>query len=53
MAGLSYRAWLADFDAALDELLATHRRVFVGGLSMGGTLALNVAARRRGDPPPE
>lgn len=42
--------WLADVEAALERLSATYRRVFLIGLSMGGTLVLNVAARRAGDP---
>jgi carboxylesterase len=49
LAGFSYRDWIADVEAQLDELLESHARVFVGGLSMGGTLALNVAARRTDD----
>ena len=50
MARYSYRDWIADVETALDELLAEGKRVFLGGLSMGGTLALNLAARRRDDP---
>jgi carboxylesterase len=46
LGGLSYRDWLADVERELDDLLDNHRRVFLGGLSMGATLALNVAARR-------
>jgi carboxylesterase len=47
----SYRDWIADVETALDEMLADgNSRVFLGGLSMGGTLALNVAARRSHDP---
>ena len=46
LGGLSYRDWLADVERELDELLESHQRVFIGGLSMGATLALNVAARR-------
>ena len=42
--------WVADVEAALDRLLLTYRRVFLVGLSMGGTLVLNVAARRAEDP---
>jgi carboxylesterase len=49
MGGLSYRVWIADVEKELDELLERHRVVFLGGLSMGGTLALNVAARRKDD----
>lgn len=40
-----YLDWLASAEAALHELAATKRRVFVSGLSMGGTLTLNLAAR--------
>ena len=50
MARFTYRDWIADVERALDELLAEGKQVFLGGLSMGGTLALNVAARRRDDP---
>lgn len=42
--------WLADVESGLDRLLATYSHVFLIGLSMGGTLALNVAARRSDDP---
>lgn len=50
MAGVSFARWQADVDAAYDRLLALHERVVVIGLSMGGTLALNLAARRSHDP---
>ena len=50
MALHSYRRWIAELEQAVDELQADGKRVFVGGLSMGGTLALNLAARRRDDP---
>jgi carboxylesterase len=50
LSGSSYRDWIADVEAELDLLLAEGRRVFLCGLSMGGTLVLNVAARRSGDP---
>lgn len=46
MARCSYRDWVRDVDLALDELLAEGKRVFMCGMSMGGTIALNVAARR-------
>ncbi len=36
--------WHRDARAALDELFATHDAVAVGGLSMGGALALRLAA---------
>lgn len=40
-----YRDWLAGAERALEELSARARNVFVAGLSMGGTIALNLAAR--------
>lgn len=46
MARHGYREWVDHADAALDGLLAEGKQVFLCGLSMGGTLALNVAARR-------
>jgi carboxylesterase len=48
---LSYRYtdWIEDVEGALDCLLARHERVAMVGLSMGGTLTLNVAARRAAD----
>ncbi len=36
--------WLRDANAALTDLFATHDTVAVGGLSMGGALALRLAA---------
>ncbi len=51
MARHSYHDWIADVERALDELLAEGKqRIFLCGLSMGGTLSLNVAARRSHDP---
>jgi carboxylesterase len=50
MVGAPYTAWIADVEAALDNLLEKHGRAVLVGLSMGGTLALNVAARRADDP---
>jgi carboxylesterase len=44
-----YTEWIEDVERALVGLLARHARVAIVGLSMGGTLALNVAARRAGD----
>jgi carboxylesterase len=49
MARYTYHDWIADVERALDQLLDEGKQVFIGGLSMGGTLALNVAARRRND----
>lgn len=45
-----YTDWIADVEAGLDRVLQHHERAVVVGLSMGGTLALNVAARRADDP---
>jgi carboxylesterase len=42
--------WIDDAEAGLDQLLARYERVFIAGLSMGGTIALNLAARRASDP---
>ncbi len=50
MLGCTHRDWLADAEAGLGELLARYRRVFLIGMSMGGTIALNLAARRANDP---
>jgi carboxylesterase len=50
MVGCSYGDWIADVERGLDRLLERHERAVVVGLSMGGTLALNVAARRASDP---
>jgi carboxylesterase len=41
--------WLDSSLAAFDRLRGEYERVFVGGLSMGGLLALHVAARRPAD----
>jgi len=43
---VTWQDWEATVLAAFDELAATHRRVAVGGLSLGGTLACLAAARR-------
>ncbi|WP_369379596.1 alpha/beta hydrolase [Streptomyces sp. cg36] len=40
-----WQDWYAEVDRALTELLARCERVFVFGLSMGGALALRLAAR--------
>jgi carboxylesterase len=40
-----YLDWLGEAERALHELAARKRKVFVTGLSMGGTLTLNLAAR--------
>ncbi|PHR25453.1 MAG: carboxylesterase [Hoeflea sp.] len=45
MATTGFLDWLGTAEAALREMAATHRKVFVTGLSMGGTLSLNLAAR--------
>ena len=45
MATTGYLDWLGTAEAALKEMAANHGRVFVTGLSMGGTLCLNLAAR--------
>jgi carboxylesterase len=42
--------WVDDVDAALSKLEASGKRVFLCGFSMGGALALNIAARRQRDP---
>jgi len=39
--------WQQDAERAFDELLATHPTVCVVGLSMGGALAISLAARRQ------
>src|SRR6266508_3574081 len=44
-----YTHWIEDVENGLDAVLSQHERVVIVGLSMGGTLALNVAARRAGD----
>jgi carboxylesterase len=50
MVTCSAEDWIADVERGLDGLLARHDRAVLIGLSMGGTLALNVAARRAKDP---
>lgn len=46
MAGSSRRDWIQSANAALDRLLERCRVVGVAGQSMGGTLALHLAANR-------
>ena len=50
MVGYRYTDWIADVEAGLDRLLERHERAVIVGLSMGGTLTLNVGARRASDP---
>jgi carboxylesterase len=45
MATTGYLDWVGEAEKALHELAARKRRVFVTGLSMGGALTLNLAAR--------
>ncbi|MGC8524160.1 MAG: alpha/beta hydrolase [Acidibrevibacterium sp.] len=40
-----YLDWLGEAERALHDLVQRKRKVFVTGLSMGGTLTLNLAAR--------
>ena len=42
--------WIDDVERGLDRLLERHTRAVIVGLSMGGTLALNIAARHADDP---
>lgn len=49
LAGTGWADWLAAVDAELSRLRARGERVVVGGLSMGGALALRLAADRPGD----
>ncbi|MFC1645069.1 alpha/beta hydrolase [Patescibacteria group bacterium] len=41
-----YTDWIRDAQDALDKLLKTHKRVYVGGTSMGANLALSLAKER-------
>lgn len=43
---VTWRDWYADAGAALDQLLVACERVAIVGLSMGGAVALHLAARR-------
>ena len=45
MATTGYLDWVSSCEESLHELAANGRAVFITGLSMGGTLALNLAAR--------
>lgn len=45
-----YTDWIEDVERGLDRLLQGYERAVIIGLSMGGTLTLNVGARRAGDP---
>lgn len=47
MDALSWDDWMAAALRAYDELAASHRSVVVGGVSAGGTMALDLALRRR------
>lgn len=49
LAGVSHDEWLEAARGALRELRAVHERVFVVGLSMGGLVALVLAADERVD----
>ena len=44
-----WRDWYAEVETSLDDLLDRCERVVVGGLSMGGCLALRLAAQRGRD----
>lgn len=46
MDGLCWEDWMQTALRAYDRLAAEHQRVVVGGLSAGGTMALDVALRR-------
>ncbi len=50
--GVSWQDWVADAEAALQELLTEAERAMVLGHSMGGLVALTLAANHRGDDPP-
>lgn len=49
LAAVAHTEWLAAAREALHELRAVHERVFVVGLSMGGLVALALAAEERVD----
>lgn len=46
MVSSHYSDWIKATEEAYDQLAATHAKVFVAGLSMGGALALHLATRR-------
>jgi carboxylesterase len=48
---LTWADWYAELTEAFDRLVAENDAVVVGGLSMGGTLALRLAAGRAGSRP--
>jgi carboxylesterase len=45
----TFQDWYAEAERAFDELKARCERVFVGGLSMGGTVTVALAERRAGE----
>jgi len=45
----TWQDWYAAAEQALDELVGQYRQVYVGGLSMGGALALRLAEQRSAD----
>jgi carboxylesterase len=50
MVGYNYTDWIADVETGLDRVLEQYDRAVIVGLSMGGTLTLNVGSRRATDP---
>ena len=48
LATTGHRDWLASAETAFERLSADHDHIVVGGLSLGGTIALNIAARHAG-----
>jgi carboxylesterase len=46
---VSWQDWYAELERAFDDVRSRCERVFVMGLSMGGTLALRLAEQRGGD----
>jgi len=45
--GIPHTTWTATMEEEYDRLASTHRHVVVAGISMGGALALHLAAVRR------